>query len=101
MADQTLDQLPDLDGPGPGDLLYAVRDGTDGKLTRAGIVAGLVPAARGVAAGPGLKGGGDLSADRTLALDVPALVENLNPVAAADFLVVHETASGLPRKVRL
>jgi hypothetical protein len=101
MADQTLDQLPALTGAGPADLLYAVRDGADGKLTRADVVAGLVPATRAVAAGPGLKGGGDLSADRTLSLDVPALVENLTPVATADFLVVHETASGLPRKVRL
>jgi hypothetical protein len=101
MADQTLDQLPEQLLPQDGDFLYAVREGGDIKVKRGTLVSGLVRESRAVATGPGLSGGGNLSADRTVALDVPGLAENLSPVAAADFVLVHETAAGQPRKVRI
>lgn len=101
MPDQTLDQLPQEIQPDDADLVYVVRNGADRKLTRAVLVGGLAPAARTVAAGPGLAGGGDLTANRTLSLDIAGLTEDTAPVATADFALVLDTSTGLPRKVRL
>ncbi|MDF2747923.1 MAG: hypothetical protein K0S98_2210 [Propionibacteriaceae bacterium] len=53
-----------------------------------------VPTSRTVSAGTGLTGGGDLSANRTLALDINGLsVVTVDP--AADFLAVYDTSGAV------
>lgn len=101
MPDQTLDQLNEVTDAQDADLLYTVRDGLDHKTKRGTIVAGKVSATRQVATGTGLTGGGDLTADRTISLNVLGLTENLAPVLNADYVLIHETASNAPRRVRL
>jgi hypothetical protein len=61
---------------------------------------GAVPTARTITAGIGLSGGGDLSANRTLDLDVndiTTLVGSTDP--AADFLPLYDASGAVTRKV--
>ena len=101
MPDQTLDQLNELLDANDADLLYTTRDGLDYKTKRGAIVDGLVEETRQVNTGAGLSGGGDLTADRTISLNVLGLPENEAPVLNADYVLIHETAANAPRRVRL
>lgn len=101
MPDQTLDQLNELLDAADADLFYTTRDGLDHKTKLSTIVDGLVEETRQVGTGAGLSGGGDLSADRTVSLDVLSLPENLAPVLAQDYVLIHEVAANAPRRVRL
>lgn len=101
MADQTLDQLPEQLVAQDADLLYAVRNGADIKVKRGVLVNGLVPSTRTVVGANGLKGGGALTGDVTLELDVNALAEDLSPNSAADYAVTFDASDNLPKKVRL
>lgn len=55
---------------------------------------------RQITAGEGLQGGGDFSADRTVSVDIPGLVENLSP-AGSDLLMLYDGDAGLHRKLQI
>lgn len=101
MPDQRLDQLNEEITPDDGDLLYTVRNGADRKMLRGVLVSGLVRETRSVLTTGGIAGGGNLSADRTLSLNISGLTEDLTPAADADFVVTHDTSAGTVKKVRL
>lgn len=101
MPDQRLDQLNEEITPDDGDLLYTVRNGADRKMLRGVLVSGLARETRSIITQNGIAGGGNLSADRTLSLDINGLAEDLTPAAAADFVVTHDTSAGTVKKVRL
>jgi hypothetical protein len=56
-------------------------------------------AAVSVTAGTGLTGGGDLTASRTLALNVNGLAQDTAPDKAADFLLSWDASAGTHKKV--
>ena len=61
----------------------------------------VVPATRSVSAGPGLSGGGTLTADRALAISIVSQSEDTQPDLANDYLLTHDTSTNSLRKVRL
>lgn len=63
-------------------------------------LANKAPTSRNVSAGAGLTGGGDLSADRTLALNIFGQTENTSP-AGDDWAIVENNSGGTLRKVKL
>ena len=101
MPDQTLDQLPEEIVPSDADLLYVVRNGADRKILRGALVDGLAPETRSILTAGGLSGGGDLSANRTLALDLAGLPEDTAPDPGADYVVTQDASAGVPRRVRI
>jgi hypothetical protein len=101
MADQRLDQLPEEISPDDGDTLYVVRNGADRKMLRGVLVDGLAPETRSILTEGGIAGGGDLTADRTLRLDVAALTEDTAPSASADYVVTLDASANAARRVRL
>ena len=52
-----------------------------------------------IVAGEGLQGGGTIVVDRTLALDIPSLTEELVPDGASDFLLLYDDSTGEHRKI--
>lgn len=54
----------------------------------------MVPLSRRVDTGPGLAGGGDLTGDRTLTLDIPSLEEE-GSIAADDWIALYDTSRGI------
>lgn len=70
-------------------------------VIRINAINAFVAAERRVDTGTGLKGGGDLSQDRTHELDVVGLTSiaaaNVDP--AADLLILHDTSAAAPRKL--
>ncbi len=101
MADQTLDQLADSASAEDTDNIYATRNGNSIRMRLAVALASRVSQARLISTINGIKGGGPLSADRTLELDVDGLIEDLAPDLSNDFVVSHDVSSGNPRKVRM
>ena len=101
MADQTLDQLTDSPSAEETDNLYATRNGNSIRMKLGVALASRVPTARQVTTATGLSGGGTLSQNLTLGLDVNALTEDTTPDLAADFVLAHDASSGEPRKVRM
>src|SRR5690349_1402515 len=101
MADQRLDQLPEEISPDDGDTLYVVRNGADRKMLRGVLVDGLAPESRSILTEGGLAGGGALTANRTLRLDVASLTEDTAPVASADYVVTLDASANAARRVRL
>jgi len=75
---------------GPGSGLNA--DTVDGVQ-----LAGLVQTSRTISPGVGLTGGGDLSANRTLAVNIPGLTEELTP-DTADSIIVYDDSAGAHRR---
>lgn len=57
-----------------------------------------VPSARTITAGSALSGGGDLSANRTIDLDITELTQDYTPDSAADFLAVYDTSATANKK---
>jgi hypothetical protein len=57
-----------------------------------------VPTARTVSAGAGLTGGGDLSANRTLALDINGLTAETS-IAAGDYVAIYDASAAALRKM--
>lgn len=49
--------------------------------------------------GEGLSGGGDLTASRTLSLDINSLSNDLNPDSAADYVVTYDMSNSSHKKV--
>lgn len=71
------------------------------KIANIGTSAGSVPTSRTITAGSGLTGGGDLSANRTLALDINGLTEDTSPDASADFIATYDASATANKKVSL
>lgn len=74
----------------------AIRKQTRGELL-SGVTSGFVAETRTITAGTGLSGGGDLSGDRTLSLDITGLTEE-SAVASTDLLVIYDASAGDYRK---
>lgn len=72
-------------------------DSTWGALPPAGDVA----STRQIIAGTGLTGGGDLSADRTLSLDIASLIEDASPNLTDDFAVFYDASGDVIRKTKI
>jgi hypothetical protein len=62
---------------------------------------GKVETTRAVNTGNALSGGGDLSADRTIELDIPSLTEDLTPDGNVDFVVTFDDSASGYKKVLL
>ncbi len=62
---------------------------------------GYVPDSRTVSAGSGLTGGGALSVNRTLALDIDGLTADGSPDGAADYVATWDAGAGGLKKVLL
>ena len=62
---------------------------------------GAPPDTRQVAAGAGLTGGGDLTSDITLAVDVLGLTEDTSPDGTADYVLTHDGSAGDHKRVLL
>lgn len=98
MVDVTIPDLPPaitLDG---SELFEIVQAGsskyaTISMVASAIIVAGYVPTSRLINSGQGLSGGGDLTSDLTLALDVNDLIAK-TPMAPADSFAIADVAGG-------
>ena len=56
---------------------------------------------RNINSGAGLSGGGDLSADRTLAVDINGQTEDTTPSLANDFVMTYDASAGGLKKVKL
>lgn len=65
------------------------------------LASGLASSTISISAGAGLIGGGNLTANRNLSVDIPGLSEDTAPDTSADFVMTHDSSSGLLRKVRL
>jgi len=80
-----------------------IGQGGTGATTAAAAVAnlGAVPTSRTITAGSGLSGGGDLTANRTLALDINSLATDATPDFAADFVPTFDTSAAANKKVLL
>lgn len=79
---------------------------TDLKTIRVhdGSTAGGFPLAResrSLAAGEGLAGGGNLSADRTFTISISTLSEDTSPDSASDFVVIYDASAGNHKRVKL
>jgi hypothetical protein len=62
---------------------------------------GLASSTIAISAGAGMTGGGNLTANRSLSVDIAGLSEDLSPDVTADYVMAHDTSSGLLRKVKL
>lgn len=54
-----------------------------------------------ISAGGALTGGGDISANRTISLNVAGLTEDLSPQTTADYVVTYDVSASSHKKVRL
>lgn len=60
-----------------------------------------VPTTRTVSAGGALTGGGNLSGNRTITLDVSGLTEDTAPLRSTDFLLAYDVSASAHKKVKL
>jgi hypothetical protein len=63
-------------------------------------LSGAVLNTRTISTATGLSGGGDLSANRTISLDINALTEDTTPDTAADFVLTYDTSASVHKKVK-
>lgn len=54
-----------------------------------------------ITAGTGLSGGGDLTANRTIDLDIDSLTADASPDGAADYVTTYDASAGAHKKVLL
>ncbi|MEN3949908.1 hypothetical protein [Iodidimonas sp. SYSU 1G8] len=54
-----------------------------------------------ISAGGALSGGGDISANRTISLNIAGLTEDTSPVTTADYIVTYDASASSHKKVRL
>lgn len=81
----------------------AIASGGTGATSAPAALANLggVTSSRAINAGSGLSGGGDLSADRTLALSISGLTANSAPDRAADYVATYDADADANKKVLL
>jgi len=81
----------------------SISQGGTGAITAAAAVTalGAVPTTRAITAGSGMAGGGDLSANRTLTLDINSLTTDTTPDFAADFVPTFDVSAAANKKVLL
>lgn len=60
-----------------------------------------VKSTRLISSSEGITGGGDLSADRTLVLDIPGLDADGSPDSAADYVAIYDASGTVHKKVLL
>jgi len=60
---------------------------------------GFAPSTLTLTAGAGLTGGGDLTANRAFAIDIPGLTATGSPSAANDYVMIYSASAGALRKV--
>jgi len=72
--------------------------GTDGSSVAFGAGGTVVYTGRSVSTATGLKGGGDLSADRTIDYDIPSLTAKLSPDANNDYVIIYDAAGTATKK---
>lgn len=72
-----------------------------GALTLDGTGVVLTTRTISTAANSGLSGGGDLSTNRSLAIDIPSLTAEASPNSSEDYGIIYEATSGQNRKVLL
>ena len=82
-----------------GSNISITTNATDDSITFSAI--NVVPNSRNVSAGSGLIGGGNLTADRALAVSIATQSEDTAPDLNADFVLTHDSSTGSLRKVRL
>ena len=82
---------------GSGIISLSTNDAT-GKITYTLNAGSLVDVSRQVIAGVGLDGGGALSSDVTLNLDINGLTQSTDIDTAADFVAVYDTSLNTTRK---
>lgn len=86
----------------PSSHTHAWSDITSTPTTLAGYgIANGVSTSRQIIAGTGLGGGGNLSANRTLSLDIPGLTADSSPDGAADYVAVYDASAAVHKKVLL
>lgn len=83
-----------------GDLIFTTNAGTAKTLATTSDLGGYVPTSRQVTAGAGLSGGGNLSADRSLALSISGLTEDSIP-AVGDSVATHDLSAGSVKRATL
>lgn len=85
-------------GAGSGDLVSTnnLSDVANSGTARSNL--GAAAAATAIAAGTGLTGGGDLSANRTLSLNIPGLTAEAS-VAGGDELVIYDASAAAHRRM--
>lgn len=62
---------------------------------------GLASSTIAISAGTGLSGGGNLTANRSLSIDIIGQSEDVSPDVNADYVMTHDASSGLLRRVKL
>jgi hypothetical protein len=62
---------------------------------------GLVPTSRTISTSTGLSGGGDLTSNRTIALDINALTNDASPDGTADYVLTYDASASGHKKVLL
>jgi len=92
-AETSVDETNDLV------LLYDQSEGANNKMTVGNLVANRVPNTRTVSAGSGLTGGGDLSANRTLSVDISGQTELAETAAYNDYVQVYDTSASSIKKI--
>jgi hypothetical protein len=89
---------------GSNSVSNALANATFTTITASGQVTSngnnVVESTRTITTGAGLDGGGDLSANRTLTLDVSDLTEDTAPDMDADFLASYDTSGTATKKVK-
>jgi hypothetical protein len=65
------------------------------------LTTGLASSSIAINAGAGMTGGGNLTTNRSLSVDIAGLSEDTAPDSGADYVMTHDSSSGLLRKVRL
>lgn len=90
----------DLNLPGTA-LVFIVYDGSRFQVIGTlEDLASYVPTSRTITAGDGLSGGGDLTLDRTINLDVSDLTAETSPVSG-DYVPLYDVSASATRKVTL
>lgn len=77
-----------------GSALFTAASASAGLATLGGV-----PTSRVLTAGAGLGGGGDLSADRSFNVDIPAQPQDTTPDIAADLLLSYDNSAAALRRV--
>ena len=81
--------------------VLAYNSGSGDWINQTASEAGLVSTARTITAGVGLSGGGDLSADRTIDLDIDGLTSTTTISSSSDYIAIYDDSASAHRKLLL